>query len=83
MEHDVYLEWSLNGRAYYQAYRGLCKMRIEYAKWQIESWEESYDTRSVKYETMQSQVLFWTNVQQYWEKKLKESFTKEKEYFGE
>lgn len=37
MQHDVYLEWSLNGRAYYQAYRGLCKMRIEYAKWQIES----------------------------------------------
>jgi len=78
MQHDVYLECSLNGRAYYQAYRGLCKMRIEYAKWQIESWDETYDHRSINYETMQRMILFWTNVQQYWEKKLKESFTQRK-----
>ena len=83
MQHNVYLEWSINGKAYFQAYRGLCKMRIEYAKAVIEAWEESYDTRSVTYETMQRRVLFWTNVYQYWEKKLEESFTKEKEYFGE
>lgn len=83
MQHNVYLEWSINGKAYYQAYRGLCKMRICFAKTLIEDWEDAYDTRSVKYETMQHQVLFWTNVYQYWEKKLKESFTKEKEYFGE
>lgn len=83
MQHNVYLEWSLNGRAYFQAYRGLCKMRICFAKVQIEDWEETYDHRSTEYETMQRRVLFWTNVQQYWEKKLKESFTKEKEYFGE
>ena len=83
MQHNVYLEWSINGKAYYQAYRGLCKIRIFFAKVQIEDWEESYDTRSVTYEIMQRRVLFWTNVYQYWEKKLKESFTKEKEYFGE
>jgi len=83
MQHDVYLEWSINGKAYYQAYRGLCKMRICYAKAVIETWEEAYEQCSTEYETMQRQVLFWTNVYQYWEKKLKESFTKEKEYFSE
>ena len=83
MEHNVYLEWSMNGKAYFQAFRALCKMRICFAKCQIESWEELYDSRSINYETMQRQVLFWTNVKEYWKKKLKESFTREKEYFGE
>lgn len=83
MEHNVHIEWALNAKAYYQAYRGLCKIRIFFAKVQIEYWEESYDTRSVRYETMQRRVLFWTNVYQYWEKKLEESYTREKEYLGE
>lgn len=83
MQHNVYIEWALNGKAYFQAFRALCRMRICFAKTEIESWEESYDTRSVTYEIMQRRVLFWTNVYQYWEKKLKESFTNEKEYFGE
>lgn len=83
MQHNVYLEWSINGRAYYQAYRGLCRMRICLAEVLIEDWEESYDTRSVTYETKEKRVLFWTKVKEYWEKKLKESFIKEKEYFGE
>lgn len=83
MQHNVYLEWSINGKAYYQAYRGLCKMRICFAKVLIEDREDAYDTRSVTYENMQRQVLFWTKVKEYWKKKLEESFTKEKEYFGE
>lgn len=83
MQHNVYLEWSINGKAYFQAFRALCRMRICYAKAVIENWEETYDRRSTEYETMQRRVLFWTNVYQYWEKKLEESFTKEKEYFGE
>lgn len=83
MEHNVHIEWALNAKAYYQAYRGLCKMRICFAKVLIEDWEETYDRRSTNYETMQHQVLFWTNVYQYWEKKLEESYTREKEYLGE
>lgn len=83
MQHNVYLEWSINGKAYFQAFRALCKMRISFAKCLIESWEESYDSRSVNYETMQRKVLFWTNVKEYWKKKLAESYTREKEYFGE
>ena len=83
MQHNVYLEWSINSKAYFQAFRALCRMRIRFAKVQMEDWEETYDRRSIEYEIIQRRVLFWTNVYQYWEKKLKESFTKEKEYFGE
>lgn len=49
-------------------------MRIEYARSSAISWNGIPDFK---------RVHFWTNVQQYWEKKLKESFTREKEYFGE
>ena len=80
MQHNVYLEWSINGKAYFQAFRALCRMRISFAKAVIESWEVTYDSRSAE---LRRRILFWTNVYQYWEKKLKESFTKEKEYFGE
>ena len=83
MQHNVHIEWALNGKAYFQSFRALCRMRICFAKVLIEDWEDAYDTRSVTYETMQRLVLFWTNVYQYWEKKLKESFTKERGYFGE
>ena len=49
----------------------------------MESWDEAYDHRIIYYETMQRMILFWTKVKEYWKKKLEESFTKEKEYFGE
>ena len=61
-----------NGMSSFQTFRALCNMRICYAGVLIECWEESYDTRSITYETMQKQVLFWTNVKQYWKKKLEE-----------
>lgn len=83
IEHNVFIECALNAKAYYQAYRGLCRMRIIFAKVLVEDWEETYDRRSTNYETMQHQVLFWTNVYQYWEKKLEESYAREKEYLGE
>lgn len=59
---------------YFQTFRALYNIRMHvcYAEILIECLEESYDTRSITYETMQKQVLFWTNVKQYWKKKLKE-----------
>lgn len=74
MQHNVYLEWSINGKAYFQAFRALCRMRIKYASSNIINWSEIPNFK---------QVHFWTNVKEYWKKKLEESFTKEKEYFGE
>lgn len=82
MIHNAWAEMGANAKLFYDAFRGLCRMRINYAKVLVEDWENSYNTRSVKYETMQHQVLFWTNVYQYWEKKLKLSYQWEKDYFG-
>lgn len=74
MEHNVHIEWALNAKAYYQAYRGLCKLRIEYARFKIIYWSEI---------PVFNKIRFWANVAQYWEKKLEESYTREKEYLGE
>ena len=74
MQHNVYLEWSINGKAYFQAFRALCRMRIEYARSKVISWSEIPNF---------NRIHFWNNVKEYWKKKLEESFTREKEYFGE
>ena len=82
MQHNVYLEWSINGKAYFQAFRSLCRMRIEYAEWYIEQ-DDMYWDHSTKDCDAYKRIQFWNKVKEYWKKKLEESFTKEKEYFGE
>lgn len=82
MQHNVYLEWSINGKAYFLAFRALCRMRIEYADWKIWAENEYWDKHTIDCPTYK-RIQFWTNVKEYWKKKLEESFTKEKEYFGE
>ena len=86
MQHNVYLEWSINGKAYFQSFRALCRMRIAYAQNQINylEWETEPDQMFPLSLADAEQIeKFWTKDKKYWEKKLKESFTKEKEYFGE
>lgn len=83
MKHNVYLEWSINGKAYFQAYRGLCRMRIKYAQFMSEGFEQMNINETITEEWVSKKMEFWAKVKAYWEKKLKESFTKEKEYFGE
>ena len=82
MQHNVYLEWSINGKAYFQSFRALCRMRIEYAEWYIEL-DDMYWDHNTKDCDAYKRIQFWTKVKEYWKKKLEESFTKEKEYFGE
>ena len=75
MQHNVL---SINGKAYFQTFRALCKMRIEYAKWHIDL-DDMYWDHNTKDCDAYKRIQFWTNVYQYWEKKLKESFIKGKE----
>ena len=84
MQHNVYLEWSINGKAYFQAFRALCRMRIVFAKHKQNqhrlNWTLGNPDERNKY---MEKEKFWSNVESYWKKKLEESITKEKEYFGE
>jgi hypothetical protein len=57
-------------------------MRIEYAEWYIEQ-DDMYWDHSTKDCEAYKRIQFWNKVKEYWKKKLEESFTKEKEYFGE
>lgn len=82
MQHNVYLEWSLNGRAYFQAFRALCRMRIFFANEQLNCLKFG-DYQVEDDSKLEHDIAFWSKVKEYWEKKLEESFTREKEYFGE
>lgn len=33
MRHDIHIEWCLNARAYFEAYRGLCRIRHVQLAW--------------------------------------------------
>ena len=73
MFHDVHIEWGLNAKAYFEAYRGLCRIRYEYALSKILAWSEIPNEK---------RVAFWTKVAEYWKKKLAETYKREDEYFG-
>ena len=73
MYHNVRIECSLNAKSYFEAYRGLCRIRHTYALSKILSWSEIPDEK---------RIMFWTKVAEYWKKKLAESYKREDEYFG-
>ena len=45
MYHNVHIEWSLNAKSYFEAYRGLCRIRHTYALSKILSWSEIPDEK--------------------------------------
>lgn len=69
---------ALNAKAYFEAYRGLCRLRIDYA-WLRErnAWSKVDDA---PHETCKKQAEFWVRAGEYWKKKLEESFQREKDY---
>lgn len=83
MYHDIHIEWGLNARAYFEAYRGLCRLRIDYAEnkankmlicAQLSDPDEA--------ERLFQKEKFWLKVQDYWKAKLELSYKWEKDYFG-
>ena len=73
-----YIEMALNAKAYFEAYRGLCRLRIDYAWLQERKAWSKVDW--APHEKCKKQADFWARVGEYWKKKLEESFQREKDY---
>lgn len=84
MIHNAWAEMGANAKLFYDAFRGLCRMRIAYAN------EKNcmYTTFALScvtdelYDSLLKQATFWSNVAEYWEGKLELSYKWEKDYFG-
>lgn len=76
--HNPWIEMSLNAKAYFEAYRGQCRLRIDYASlqekkaWSRTDWEP--------HEKCKKNAEFWVRSGEYWKRKLEESFRREKDY---
>jgi hypothetical protein len=76
--HNPWIESSLNAKAYFEAYRGQCRLRIEYAGLQVEKTWRPVDWKP--HEWCKKKAEFWVRVGKYWKRKLEESFQREKDY---
>jgi hypothetical protein len=79
---NPWIEAGLNAKAYFEAYRALCRMRISYSRKMADlAW---YHCRigNISHETEDRAYHFWTHCRLYWEKKLKASFKREKDYLS-
>ena len=77
---NPWIEMSLNAKAYFEAYRGQCRLRISYARRSSALLAAEYISNHIDNATMSSRKLFWSRSENYWKKKLKESFRREKDY---
>ena len=67
---------------YYDAFRGLCRMRIKYAQFMSEGFEQMNINETITEEWVSKKMKFWAKVKAYWEGKLELSYKWEKDYFG-
>lgn len=75
---NPWVEMTLNVKAYFEAYRGLCRLRIEVARlYEDKVWDEVDWT---PHEECKKRAEFWVRSREYWKKKLEESFQREKDY---
>ena len=75
---NPWVEMTLNAKAYFEAYRGLCRLRIEAARlYEAKAWSK-VDWRP--HEECKKHAEFWVRSCEYWKKKLEESFQREKDY---
>lgn len=84
MIHNAWAEMGANAKLFYDAFRGLCRMRIAYAS-EKDSMYSTFALSGVTdelYDSLMKQAAFWAKVQEYWEGKLKLSYQWEKDYFG-
>ncbi len=77
---NPYIEMSLNAKAYFEAYRGLCRLRISYVRRSSALLAAQYISAAIDGATMGVRKLFWSRSEKYWKKKLEESFQREKNY---
>lgn len=78
--NNPWIEAVLNAKAYFEAYRALCRMRISYSRRSSALLAAQYISAAIDGATMGSRKLFWSRSEKYWTKKLKESFKREKDY---
>ena len=77
---NPWVEMGLNTKAYFEAYRGQCRLRISYARRSRALLAVEYISNNIDGATMSSRKLFWSCSEKYWKKKLKESLRREKDY---
>ena len=77
---NPWVEMTLNAKAYFEAYRGQCRLRISYARRSSALLAAQYISNHIDGATMGSHKLFWSRSETYWKKKLEESFQREKDY---
>ena len=75
---NPWVEMGLNAKAYFEAYRGQCRLRIDYASLQVEKSWKPVDWKP--HEWCRKKAEFWVRSGEYWKKKLEESFQREKDY---
>lgn len=79
---NPWVEMTINAKLYFEAYRGQCRLRISYARRSIALLAAEYISNNIDGATMSSRKLFWSRSENYWKKKLKESFQREKDYIN-
>jgi hypothetical protein len=79
---NPWIEAGLNAKAYFEAYRALCRLRISYARRSSALLAAQYISNAIDGATMGRRKLFWSRNEQYWTNKLKESFKREKDYLN-
>lgn len=75
---NPWVEMGLNAKAYFEAYRGQCRLRIDYASLQVVRTWGNVDWKP--YEWCKTRAEFWERSYKYWTTKLEESFQREKDY---
>jgi hypothetical protein len=76
-------EMYANALLFYDAFRGLCKLRIDYAKNKANKMLISAQLSDpTEAERLFQKQKFWLKVQDYWKGKLELSYKWENDYFG-
>ena len=78
--NNPWIEAGLNAKAYFEAYRALCRMRISYSRRSSALLAANYISATIDGATMGRRNLFWSRSEKYWKKKLEESYRREKDY---
>ena len=80
--NNPWLEAGLNAKAYFEAYRALCRIRISYSRRSSALLAADYISATIDGATMGRRKMFWSRNEKYWTNKLKESFKREMDYLN-
>ena len=78
--NNPWIDAGLNAKAYFEAYRALCRMRVSYSRRSSALLAADYISATIDGATMGRRKLFWSRNEKYWANKLKESFKRETDY---